>query len=118
MSERRHPQAAAGGWVLHYTDADGYKAIVSQQVWVFRAAKPPGHRPFGAYFTLLAPDHNKLAAGMRLPRAKRAYVFAFEGSEGLRPVPGGKGRYNLWTDKDYEVTPKRQRYSGPAEDLP
>jgi hypothetical protein len=118
MSETRHPDAAAGGWVLHYTDADGYKAIVSQQAWLFRAAQPPGNRPFGAYFTTLLPDDNKLAAGTRLPTRKRTHVFAFDGSQGLQPVPGGKGRYNLWTDQNYEVTPDRQRYSGPAEGLP
>ena len=118
MSGRRHSQAAAGGWIFHYTDADGLKAIASQQTWLFRAAKPPGDRPVGAYFTRLLPDDSKLAAGTRLPKRKRQYVLAFDGSEGLRPVPGGKGRYNLWTDQDYEVTPDRQRYGGPAEDLP
>src|SRR5690349_1715926 len=87
---KRHPHAAAGGCVFHYTDADAYKAIVSQAVWLFRAAQPPGDRSFGAYFTLLLPDDNKLAAGTRLPRVKRQYVFAFDGAEGLRPVPGGR----------------------------
>ena len=118
MSEPAHPQAAVGGWILHYTDADGYKAIVSQQIWLFKAGQPPGDRPFGAYFTRLLPSDNKLAAGTRLPKRKREYAFAFEGSEGLRPVPGGKGAYNLWTEADYPVTPARHRYSGPAEDLP
>ena len=90
MSEQRHAKAAAGGWVLHYSDADGYKSIVSQQTWVFKAAQPPGNRPLGAYFTRLLPGDNKLAAGTRLPKRKRQYLFAFGGAEGLRPVPGGR----------------------------
>jgi hypothetical protein len=53
-----------------------------------------------------------------LPRVKREYVFAFSGEDGLRPVPGGKGDYNLWTDVDYQVTSNRIEYHGLAEDLP
>lgn len=87
-------------------------------IWVFKAHLPRGERPFGAYFTRLLPSDNKLAAGTRLPRSKREYVFAFEGTTGPEPVAGGKGEYNLWTDSDYEVTPDRQRYQGLAEELP
>jgi hypothetical protein len=118
MSKERHPHAAAGQWVLHYTDIDGFKAIASQQTWMFEASQPPGNRPFGAYFTRLLPSDNKLAAGTRLPVRKREYVFAFEGSEGLEPVPGGKGEYNLWTSEDFAVPPGRQRYKGASELLP
>jgi hypothetical protein len=118
VSRAHHPTAAARGWILHYTDADGYKAISSRPVWVFKAHQPRGDRPFGAYFTRLLPSDNKLAAGTRLPTIKREYVFAFAGEEGLKPVPGGKGEYNLWTDDDYEVVSDRQQYRGPAEKLP
>lgn len=119
MSEMEpHPEARSGGWILHYTDADGFKAVVSQQTWMFKKSQPPGRRPPGAYFTRLLPDDNKLAAGTMLPKRKREYVFAFEGEEGLQPVPGGKGEYNLWTDGDYQVAPNRQKHKGLAKDLP
>lgn len=91
MNECAHPQAAAGGWVFHYTDADGFKAIGSQLTWVFKAHQPRGERPFGAYFTRLLPSDNKISAGTMLPTIKRGYVFAFAGEDGLRPVQGGKG---------------------------
>jgi hypothetical protein len=116
--EAPHPKARASGWILHYTDADGFKAIISQQTWTFKAKKPPGGRPGGADFTRLLPDNNKLNSGTMLPRRKREYVFAFEGEEGLEPVPGGKGDYNLWTSGDYPVPPGRQKYKGLAEELP
>jgi hypothetical protein len=113
-----YPKASQSGWVFHSTDADGWKMIRSQKVWVFKADKPKGGRPFGAYFTRLLPDDNKFAAGTRVPVDKRDYVFAFEGEDGLEPVKGGKGDYNLLTDSDYEVPPDRQRYEGRLKDLP
>ena len=113
-----HPKARSGKWLLHYTDADGYKAIASQQVWTFKAQQPKGGRPYGVYFTRLLPDDNKLPAGTMLPKAKREYVLVFVDEAGLEPVPGGKGDYNLFTNGDYLIDTDRQRYKGLAKDLP
>jgi len=104
--------------MLHYTDDAGHKAIASQVKWMFKAVQPPGGRPSGAYFTTLRPDAHRFSARTRIPKAKQAFVFSFDGEEGLQPVEGGKGAYIFWSPVDYEVDEPRQRYNGPAEALP
>jgi len=76
--------------MLHYTDEPGFKAISSQSVWHFKAAKPPGPHPAGAYFTTLRPDAPLLCKRLRLPRRKIQWVFEFAGEFGLRPIKGGR----------------------------
>jgi hypothetical protein len=118
MSDTTHAKAAAGGWVMHYTDHQGFKAISSQQAWTFRASQPPGDNGFGAYFTTLPPDAHRFSARTRIPKGKQTYLFAFVGREGLKPKDGGKGAYIYWTPEDYVVKQDRQRYNGRSEELP
>jgi hypothetical protein len=64
--------------LFHYTDREGYNAIRSQPVWLFRASRPPGDHPIGAYFTLIAPDRRKaVCKKLSIPREKTEYCFAF-----------------------------------------
>ena len=104
--------------MLHYTDDVGQKAIASQVDWTFKAAQPPGGRPFGAYFTTLLPDAHRFSARTRIPKAKQAFVFGFDGDDGLEPVDGGKGAYIFRSPIDYVVAKARQKYQGPTEKLP
>jgi hypothetical protein len=104
--------------MLHYTDDAGHKAISSQVDWTFKAAQPPGGRPFGAYFTTLRPDAHRFSARTRIPKAKQAFVFGFDGQDGLEPVEGGKGAYIFWCDADYLIVKARQQYQGSTEQLP
>jgi len=101
--------------MFHYTDDAGFKAIRSQSDWTFKAAQPPGDRPFGAYFTTLRPDAPRFSARTRIPLAKQAFVFEFDGQEGLQPVEGGKGAYIFWCSTGYTVVQARQRYNGPTK---
>ena len=104
--------------MLHYTDDAGHKAIASQVDWIFKAAQPPPDKPFGAYFTTLRPNANRFSARTRIPKTKQAFVFHFDGDEGLEPLDGGKGAYIFWSPVDYVVVKPRQRYHGPSENLP
>jgi hypothetical protein len=72
--------------VFHYTDEDGYNAIRSQPIWVFKASQPPGKHPVGAYFTTLGPTTANLAKRLRIPTSKLEYVFCFHGAEDLSPT--------------------------------
>jgi hypothetical protein len=98
--------------MYHYTDRDGYNAIGSQGTWLFHAGQPPGDHPVGAYFTTLGPDTKNLAQRLRIPRSKVKYVFEFSGSDGLEPLPGGRGEYIFYSPTDYEVEPSRQIFAG------
>lgn len=104
--------------MFHYTDSEGHKAISSQPTWLFKAQKPPGPHPVGAYFTTLGPDAPNLAARLRIPRAKLEFVFSFTGDQGLKSLAGGRGAYVFWSPQDYEVEPSRQVYNGKPEDVP
>lgn len=104
--------------MLHYTDDGGYKAIGSQVDWTFKTIQPPGGRPFGAYFTTLRPDEHRFSARTRIPKAKQAFVFGFDGQDGLEPVEGGKGSYIFWSPVDYVVVKPRQAYRRPTEEMP
>lgn len=89
--------------LFHYTDADGYNAIRAQPVWVFKASKPPGDHPEGAYFTTLPPATRKLAQRLRIPASKTEFVFCFEGGDDLVPLEGGRGEYIVYSESDYRV---------------
>lgn len=102
---------------FHYTDNDGHNAIGSQPVWVFKAAKPPGDHPFGAYFTTLPPDAAKLALRLRIPRTKLEFVFCFSDRSDLIPLRGGRGHFIFYSPEDYSVNEDRQVASGTSGDV-
>jgi hypothetical protein len=98
--------------MFHYTDRAGHKAISAHPVWTFKAAKPPGDRPIGAYFTTLDPNSPTLAKRLRIPKRKLEYVFSFSGVAGLKPLEGDRGRYVFWSPTDYNVPKSRHVYHG------
>jgi hypothetical protein len=104
--------------MMHYTNKDGYNGVKSPVAWRFEARQPPGDRPFGAYFTTLRPDANRFSARTRIPKEKQAYVFAFNGQEGLQPFEGGRGEYIFLSPVDYLVDQPRHVYDGISENLP
>jgi len=89
--------------VFHYTDKDGYNAIVSQPVWLFLAGKPPGNHPFGAYFTDLPPDTPHLATKLRIPRRKVKWFFEFVDVGDLIRLPGNRGEFIFYSPTNYPV---------------
>lgn len=93
--------------VFHYADDFGYKTISSQQVWVFRASKPPGDHPRGAYFT----------TRLRIPNRKLQYVFAIRATEALRPLDGDRGAFIFYSADDYHVGKEQQIDCGPRQEV-
>ncbi len=102
--------------MYHYTTVDGYKAISSQPDWVFKAAKPPGPHPVGAYFTPLPPGATDLCTRLLIPRRKVEYTFEFAREDGLRTIRGRRRIDVFYSPTDYVVnrTGGLQRYAGPA----
>lgn len=96
----------------HYTDRDGFNGISSQPTWEFKASKPPGDHPKGAYFTTLNQDTRNLAQKLRIPRSKLAFIFVFTGGEDLTPLDGGRGQYIFYSPDDYLVGKDRQTRCG------
>ncbi len=97
----------------HFTNRDGYNSIRSQIDWLFRAGKPPGGHPFGAYFTTLGLTTPNLAVRLRIPREKLAYFFSFVDRTGdLVPLEGGRGQFVFYSRTDYTVENPRQLESG------
>jgi hypothetical protein len=96
--------------VFHYTNEKGYKAISSQQIWLFKVSKPPGDHPKGAYFTDLPPGTKNLGKRLfvRGCADKTSYVFSFSGGEDLRPIEGGRGAHIFYSKDDYPVERERQ----------
>lgn len=94
--------------LIHYTDQDGYNAIRSQVTWHFVAAQPPGDHPFGAYFTSLGKTTKNLAQRLRVPKTKLAYFFEFTDVGDLKPLPGGRGQFIVYSPTDYDVESGRQ----------
>jgi len=89
--------------MLHYTNQDGWNSIRSQVNWSFRAQKPPGDHPLGAYFTTLPPNTRNLLKKLRIPRSKSEFVFCFRHSIELIRLDGGRGEYVWYSPDDYEV---------------
>jgi hypothetical protein len=98
----------------HYTDRSGYNAIRAAQRWHFKARKPPGRHPVGAYFTNLERGTPKLAKRLRIPRTKVTYVFIFVDIGDLTPLPGDRGHYIFFSPREYDVDQVRQQYRGPT----
>jgi hypothetical protein len=96
----------------HFTDKQGYNSIRSQPTWLFVAGQPPGEHPPGAYFTTLPPTERRLAHKLRIPVSKLQYRFAFQGDNGLLPLPGGRGGYIFYSPVDYPVDRERQSEHG------
>jgi hypothetical protein len=102
--------------LFHYTDKSGANAIRSQLVWRFLAQKPPPEdHPVGAYFTDYDQGTPKLANKLRIPRAKLAWVFAFEDAGDLRPLEGDRGQHIFYSPADYDVVQERQAAGFPQE---
>ena len=107
--------------LFHYTDLDGYNAIRSQVDWVFKAGRQRRKgrrdvRPPGAYFTTLPPDTPEISDRTRIPAIKREYLFVFRSAGDLQPLRGGRGRYVLFSGKDYNVEVERQVWCGPVNE--
>jgi hypothetical protein len=102
--------------LFHYTDSSGYKGISAQVTWLFRASKPPGDHPKGAYFTTLPPGTRNLAKRLfvRGCADKIAFVFCFSGGEDLKRLDGGRGQFIFFSDTDYLVEKTRQGPHGPT----
>jgi len=73
----------------HFTDKPGHDAISSQPDWCFKASRPPGGHPQGAYFTTLESTAPNLAMRLRIPREKLAFVFQFADAGDLAPLRAG-----------------------------
>jgi hypothetical protein len=103
--------------LFHYTNEKGYKAISSQVEWVFRASKPPGDHPPGAYFTTLPPGTKNLNKRLYVRGCsdKARFVFSFSGGEDLHPLRGGRGDYVFYSQEDYAVPRERQEYHGETD---
>lgn len=106
--------------MYHYTTVDGYKAIASQPDWTFKAAKPPGPHPFGAYFTPLPPTTPRLCTKLLIPRRKAEFVFEFADAGDLRPIAGDRGRHSFHSIDDYVVAraADRQVFAGRSDQHP
>jgi hypothetical protein len=115
MTER-WPRRSA---LFHYTNTSGYKAISSQRTWVFKASKPPGDHPKGAYFTTLPPGTPNLAKRLfiRGGAEKTEFVFSFAGGEDLKPIEGGRGQFIFYSETDYSVSKDQQGPHGRAAEL-
>ena len=96
--------------MFHYTNGKGYKAIVSQVIWLFKASKPPCDHPKAAYFTTLPPGTKNLAKRLfiRGCAEKIEFVFCFSGGEDLQPLRGGRGDHIFYSEEDYVVVQERQ----------
>ena len=103
--------------MFHYTNDKGYKAISSQQTWVFRASKPPYDHPKAAYFTNLSPGTKNLAKKLfvRGCADKINFVFCFSSGDDLTPLEGGRGAFIFYSVDDYLVEKARQGPHGPTE---
>ena len=101
-------------FLFHFTTVEAAKAISSQIVWIFEAHQPPDPQahPAGAYFTTLHEKTPNLAKRLRIPRSKIEYYFRFLDAGDLKPLPGGRGAYILYSEGDYLVPPLRQRGHG------
>lgn len=105
--------------MFHYTNDKGYKAIRSQPIWLFKASKPPGDHPKGAYFTTLPPGTKNLAKRLFIRGCadKVGFTFCFSGGEDLLPLEGGRGAFVLYSKEDYTVDEERQVAHGPTAEV-
>lgn len=105
--------------MFHYTNEKGHKAVSSQPTWLFKASKPPGDHPAGAYFTNLPPETPNLAKRLfiRGGAEKTAFVFSFSGGDDLRPLAGGRGQFIFYSEEDYLVEKDRQGPHGPTAEV-
>ena len=96
--------------MFHYTNEKGYKAISSQQTWLFKASQPPCDHPKAAYFTNLLPGTKNLAKKLfvRGCADKITYLFCFSGGDDLIRLEGGRGLFIFYSVDDYPVAKERQ----------
>ena len=111
--------------MFHYTNEKGHKAISSQQTWLFKASKPPGDHPKGAYFTTLPPWTKNLAKRLfvRGCADKATFMFCFSGGEDLIASAGGRGAFIFYSETDYrwrrsdkDPIARRRRYRRRSDD--
>jgi hypothetical protein len=102
--------------MLHYTNKVSWNSIRSQVNWTFKTHKPPGVHPAAAYFTTLPPDARNLASRLGIPATKVEYVFCFRDAGDLKPIPGDRGKFILFSDTDYIVFEERQHDCGPRDE--
>lgn len=100
----------------HFTNKRGYNGIRADRTWHFKASRPPGDRAFGAYFTTLPPDTPRLAVRLGIPKEKLEFLFSFVEAGDLKPIPGDRGKWIFFSDRDYFVEEARQVYSGESPD--
>jgi hypothetical protein len=98
----------------HFTDRNGWNAIRASSPWCFRARKPRGGRPVGAYFTTIHPTAVNFFKITRVPVHKQRYMFSFVDVGDLTPRRGPLGRYVFFSPRDYLVAGYRQLYEGLA----
>lgn len=105
--------------LFHYTNKKGYDAIASQSTWLFKAFKPPGDHPTGAYFTTLPPSTKNLAKRLfvRGGGDKTNFVFSFSGGGDLKALDGGRGQFVFYSEADYPVEPLRQEVRGQTSEV-
>jgi hypothetical protein len=103
--------------LFHFTNEKGYKAISSQQTWLFKASQPPCDHPKAAYFTNLPPGTKNLAKKLfvRGCADKISFVFCFIGGDDLTSLEGGRGAFIFYSVDDYAVEKVRQGPHGPTE---
>ena len=86
---------------------------------MFKASTPPPRdddHPFAAYFTIWGPDAPNLER-LRLPIAKRQFVFVFKDAGDFRQLRGGRGSYNFYFQGDYIVERSRQIDCGESQEV-
>ncbi len=86
---------------------------------MFKAFKPRGDHPLGAYFTTLPPGTPCLAKRLFIRGAieKIEFVFCFGGGDDLKPLPGGRGAFVFYSPDDYPVDRPRQGPHGRTADV-
>jgi len=104
----------------HFTDKTGYDGIRSQPRWFFRSSQPRArHQPAGAYFTTYEPNEPNLSIKIFVPRDKLQFLFSFQDTGDLLPLPGGRGRLGriFYSPDDYRVDEARQQFQGRGDNL-
>ncbi len=95
--------------MFHYTNDRGYKAISSQQPWLFKASKPPCNHP-RELTSRTSPGNEKSGQATLRPRLRGQNEFRvlLFGDEDLRSIEGGRGEHIFYSREDYPVVKERQ----------
>lgn len=97
-------------YLHHFTNRVGYNAIRSQKTWTFKAKGQRADRlPDGTYFTPLWLNAPAFYPRTRVPNDKRGFHFSFDDVGDLKPFPGDRGQFVLYSPVDYPVEPEPRR---------